>query len=151
MEKERREKISFSKLVDETYIDIRWHEFKKNPWNLNYPVAEIIYKLRYDEYRKIVPNMSIEEFCIVDGLNSLIKYKGDSVYFDIVYSNPFKESVKNFVTYMCNIGIIMGERIDISLEYMMEIYNKYKNIFFIEKHSIFVIEEFLKDMHYLYK
>lgn len=151
MEKEKREKISFSKLVAETYIDIRWHKFKKNPWNLNYPVAEIILKLQYDEYRKIVPNMSIEEFCIVYGLNALIKYKGDSVYFDIVYSNPFKESVKNFVTYMCNIGIIMGERIDISLEYMMEIYNKYKNIFFMEKHSIFVIEEFLKDMHYLYK
>ena len=29
MEKEKREKISFSKLVAEIYVDIRWHEFKK--------------------------------------------------------------------------------------------------------------------------
>lgn len=151
MEKEKNEKIKFSKFVNETYVDIQWHEFKRNPWNLDYPIAEIIHKLRYEEYLKTVPNMSIEEFCIVDGLNALIKYKGDSVYFDIVYSKSFKESVKNFVTYMCNISIIMKERINVSLEYLMEVYYKYKDIFYKEKHSIFVIEEFLKDMHYLYE
>jgi hypothetical protein len=149
MEKEKNEKIDFGELV--TSVDMCWDEFKVNPWNVDYPIAEFIHKMRYETYQKIVPDITISEYCIIDGLVALIKFKGDTVYFDSLYSEPFKKSVRNFIKYMCYISNVMQKNIKVSLAYVEETYNRYKKLFFTDKHQTFVIEEFLKDMHYLYK
>lgn len=151
MEKEKNEKIDFSELVISTYVDMRYDEFKINPWKVDYPIAEIVHKMRYETYQKNVPDITISEYCIIDGLIALIKFRDDTIYFDPLYSEPFKKSVKNFIKYMCYISITMRKNIKVSLAYVEETYNKYKKLTFIDKHQTFVIEEFIKDMHYFYK